>query len=521
MNTHVPTISFWFSLVLLLSIGTVHSSAQSVWTTVVNNGDYMPGTLSLFNSYSQPSVNAQGLVVFRARSKGGNGEPTHGIYMRNMLSSKATVVKVFDRNSTVPQPNNTDTTFIEFPSFPRVDLLLNTIATRGNSQPVWNYTLADGTDTKAGTSTVFSGGSQSMTTAVSQLGIVPGYERFQVPGAASGTRFDQFPGAPAITLNRVVFKGNYTESGISKTGVFFRDPGGNGGANAVQLIANSNTRIPNQSKKGNLLFGSTAPPSAALGMIVFAGFDNEDHPTAGGIYWALVQSLPTLRTLVGIGDQVPGEASKTGFTRFGESLAFDGRNVAFWGAWGAEIKTATLPCPIDGNADLVAYCNRHYPNGYTTTVPLHQGIFVYDTLTGALTSVAKSPVNFDDFLYWTFSGKVPGSKGSADGEPARWRSSAFASAAGVLRSFQVVFKAQKGAVNGIYAFNSASASTTTLVDTTMPGTGIDPNAPYGSFVTSVGIERESLRAGWLALTASMLDPNTSESWGGIYIRRLW
>ena len=45
------------------------------WTTVVNNNDLMPEAPGgrTFNSYNQPSVNVNGLVVIRARSKGGDG----------------------------------------------------------------------------------------------------------------------------------------------------------------------------------------------------------------------------------------------------------------------------------------------------------------------------------------------------------------------------------------------------------------------------------------------------------------
>ena len=65
-----------------------------VWVTVVNNNDLMPPLNEKnFNSYNQPSVNVDGLVVIRARSRGGHGAgggeggggeggghgPTHGI----------------------------------------------------------------------------------------------------------------------------------------------------------------------------------------------------------------------------------------------------------------------------------------------------------------------------------------------------------------------------------------------------------------------------------------------------------
>ena len=121
------------------------------WSTVVNNGDYIPTSLCdptvpepasppcrTFNSYNQPSINADQLVVFRARSRGGQGigEPVHGVYTRDMATA-GPVVKVFDRDTLVPPPNNRDTLFTEPPSFPRVDIGTATLASRGNHQPVW------------------------------------------------------------------------------------------------------------------------------------------------------------------------------------------------------------------------------------------------------------------------------------------------------------------------------------------------------------------------------------------------
>jgi hypothetical protein len=62
--------------------------ARFTWNTVVNNGQEIPGAGVLFNGYNQPSVNANGFVVFRGRSKGGygGGEPVHGIFSRDMGS---------------------------------------------------------------------------------------------------------------------------------------------------------------------------------------------------------------------------------------------------------------------------------------------------------------------------------------------------------------------------------------------------------------------------------------------------
>ncbi len=513
-----------FSLAILA--GACIASAQSAWTTVVNNSSVMPGTNATFNSYNQPSVNAFGDVVFRARSKGGNGgEPTHGIYLRDMLRRTQTV-RIFDRSSAVPQPDNTGATFTEFPSFPRIDLLSPTLATRGSSKPVWNYQLADGSDTKTGTSGVYVVRNGTPLTAASQLGAVPGYSRFQVPGENVALKFDQFPGAPAITGNLLVFKGNYTDESLSKTGVYFRDFTARKGLDPIQRIADTSTLIPNRRSGSAQAFGATAPPSAAFGLAVFTAWDDEDTPTMGGIYRAPLRANPALTTIVGIGSQVPGEASGVTFKNFGENLSFDGRFLAFWGSWGTEQRDVTLPCPTDGNKDLIAYCNSLYPSGVTTmSVPKHQGIFVYDSITRRITPLAKSPTNFDDFLYWVFSGKPPGTGGSEseDGEPARWRSSAFNAVSGRLFSFQAIFKAHKdkGPVDGIYHVNGPSRpSITTILDTTMSGQTVDRSAPAGSTITALGIEREGLRVGWLAITASMLNPETSESWGGIYIKYL-
>lgn len=498
------------------------------WTTVVNNGGTMPGTQSIFNSYNQPSVNVNGTVVFRARSKGGSGTtPIHGIYLYTVAkSASGQLTLVFDKTSLVPPPNNNGATFIEFPSFPRIDLLTDSIVTRGTSQPVLTY-LLDGADTKAGTSGVYverNGKSGKGTlTAASQLGSVPGYSLFAVPGAESVTKFDQFPGAPSISDNLVVFKGNYTES-TSKTGIYFRDIAAANGLSPVQRIADTSTYIPGTS----IPFGATAPPSAALGKVVFTGWDNEEAPTAGGIYLAPISPDPQLTTLVSIGGQVPGEAAGTSFTNVGESLGFDGRYVVFWGSWGSETRAIHLTCPVDGNKDVIDYCIGQHPDGFDTTVPLHQGIFVYDTLAkpnnAHLWAVAKTTNGFDDFVYWVFSGKVPGTEGSDDGEPARWRSSSFAAISSGKSDFRVVFKGKNygtdSTLDGIYTVLGPSVSAVTaLMTTNTDGTTVDPQAPGGSKVVSLGIERDGYRGEWLAVTAGMLN-SAGDSWAGVYVINL-
>jgi hypothetical protein len=305
-----------------------------------------------------------------------------------------------------------------------------------------------------------------------------------------------------------------------------------GGTLPVVLIANnSDTLIPGTAT----VFGSTAPPSAAKGMAVFAGFDNEDNPTLGGIYLVpLTGPQPPLTTLVSIGQQVPGESSNTWFNRLGEGVSFDGRLVAFWGAWGTATKTLVLQCPTEGNAVRIAFCNEQYPSGFTVQVPVNQGVFVADIRTRQIHVIAKTPTDYDDFLYWNFSGHVPGSGEEEDGEPARWRNAAFVAVsgrvAGTGASFHAAFKARTGEVvagayvdpvDGIYLKKEPGQSQIlTLVETGMDGTLLDPEAididtgePLP--VTEMGIERDGFRGNSIVINASMGSEETG--WAGIYL----
>jgi len=533
------------------------------WSTVVNNGDYMPSDLcdpaapaappcAKFNSYNQPSVSAGRRVVIRARSRGGHGmgEPVHGIYARDMAAA-GPVVKILDRATLVPQPNNRGTVFHEPPSFPRIDIGSNTLATRGNHQPVLKVLNAAGEIVEqVGTTGIYTNPFGDLITGASKLGAVADFSFFEVP-ERPGTLFDVFPGAPAVTDgNIIVFKGNYTVDLVGKTGVYYRElfnasipladgtslaPAG--GTLPVVLIANnSDSFIPGTS----MVFGSTAPPSAANRMAVFAGFDNEDNPTLGGIYLVpLAGPQPPLTTLVSIGQQVPGEKRAARFNRLGEGVSFDGRFVAFWGAWGTAIRTRVLQCPTEGNADRRAFCNEQHPGGFAAQVPVHQGIFVADIQTGKIRVVAKTPTDYDDFLYWNFSGHVPGTTEEEDGEPARWRSAAFTAVSGMVdgnlndANFHAAFKARTGEVvagayvnpvDGIYLRRGpGQAQFRTLAETGMDGTRLDPEAidsETGAVlpVTEMGIERDGFRGNALVINASMGSEETG--WAGIYLTRV-
>jgi hypothetical protein len=533
------------------------------WTTVVNNTELMPPlAVRNFNSYNQPSVNVAGLVVIRARSRGGPplGQPTHGIYTRDMAVDDSEIISILDRTTLVPQPNNLETTFVETPSFPRIDIDSDTIATRGNHQPVWRYFLDDGTETRAGTTGIYTNPFDELITGAAKLGDVPEFSFFEVP-EFPGIRFEVFPGAPSVTEgDTIVFKGNYTVGDISKTGVYYRDleDEPTGGTSPVVLIANNtDTVIPGT----DTVFGSTAPPSAAGQRVVFAGFDNEDAPTLGGIYLAEpLQSQPPLDTLVSIGERVPGGSKNDTFNGLGEGGAFDGRFVGFWGAWGEDTKIVRLYCPTEGNRDRIDYCNQELvceDTGETLgaenikcddtgcyqdkEVPVNQGIFVHDIDTRSTRVVAKAGAPFDDFLYWNFSGKTPCTGGghseegdADDGEPARWRSSAFvAVSGGVGATFNTAFKARTGElvdgvyvdpVDGIYLRKGPGQGqvVVTVLDTTMDGQLLDPEAPDNSTIAELGLEREGLRGDWLAVSAKMgIEGGEEEDdMAGVYLTRL-
>jgi hypothetical protein len=536
------------SAVLLATLGIPASSTAQIspWATVVNNGDAIPGAPgSNFNSYNQPSINAGGMVVFRARSSAqGGSEPISGTFLRD-TSGPNPILPFLKRGDSVPQPNNTlyngvPAAFSEFPSTPRIDHVFNLIATRGQSQPVWTYVL-DGTETRVGTSGIYANPGGVPTTAASLLGaaveldqVTLSFPQFSVPNAPPGTRFDQFPGSPAVTGNRyMVWKGNYTDpvAQLSKTGVFFRDLAANPPARTV-LIAASGMRIPNQPPSGTAVFGSTAPPSAANGFAFFTGVDIELAPTVGGIYRAPLSDKPPLQTLVGVGDPVPGEPGAT-FTTFGEGLSVsgDGRHVSFWGAWGTQTFSKTLLCPTDGNASIIAFCNQIHPTGLVVQIPVNQGIFVHDANLGVTYRIARTlESGVTDFVFWVFSGAPPGAGGGDDSqEPARWRGSAFSAlSAGSGRPVQTVYKAQKANTQGLYLREGSRQvfPAVTLAETGITaGQAVDPIAPADSIVTALGVERDGFRGDRLAISASMLftdpvDPKITIGWAGIYQTRV-
>lgn len=525
----------------IFACSAAHAGVTFHWSTVVNNNVLFPDDTRNFNSYNQPSVNDAGVVVFRARTQGGNGQPATGVLTRDMSTPGNPIVPIALRGSLVPAPNNTGATFNEFPAFPRIDAKSSMIATRGQSNPVLEYqtgvdpVTGEPITTRSGTAGIYTNPKGPLITGMSGLGNVtnPDLSYFQVPNTAAGTKFDQFPGAPSPTGgNMVVFKGNWTEGSTGQTGVYFRNVTANGGTSPVQLVADSKTDIPGFS---GTTFGSTAPPSAAGRRMVFLGLDNEEAPTKGGIYMAGLDNskapglASALSTIVSIGQSVAGKANAF-FTQLGESLSFNGHQVAYWGAWGSKdgngnlvtpTRTITVGCGAIENASVSAFCLSQ-DNGvtagsgtagdglYTFDIPVNQGFFVTDVDTLQTRLIAETGSTFDDFLYWNFSGKVPGvSGGEDDGEVARWRSAAFIASNGWNAAFKGT---ETGGDTGLYALTNGDLST--IAKLGMDGGLIDP-AASGLAITALGLERDGYRNHRLAINASMTDG--VESMAGIYL----
>ncbi len=503
------------------------------WSTVANSATALPGDSSQsFFSFNQPSINDAGLVVFRGRAKAtgkkeNQGGTTSGIFTRDMSQPGTEVTTIVVRGDEVPDPNNIDlperATFNEFPSIPRIDADSDIIAFRGQSQPSWNVVLGEGEETRSGTAGIYIlPDNGNLTTGSRNIEPAQGFPEYLVPGE-NNIRFEQYPGSPSPTGSKIAFKGNWTDAnGKGKTGVFYRDlQAENGQATAVK-IAQRGDDIPAAALPSGMTsaqFDSTAPPSAAEDKMVFTGLDNEDAPTAGGIFLADLVENSSLKTVAGFSTEVPGSSGTT-LSSFGEALSFDGRYVGFWAGWGSETIQKAFECGSDGNRSLLNDCTSQDDNGtpndgiYTFDVIEHQGIFLADTLNEELYLVAQTGDVFEDFLFWNFSGKSSDAGEGDEGESARWRSSSFLAVDGD----DIFFKAQEtdGTI-GIYGaldVTSLDYEIFTLLSIGMDGGLLDAMAT-GLSITELGIERDGFRNGQLAISASMSDGENS--WAGVYV----
>jgi hypothetical protein len=502
------------------------------WGTVANNATIIPGTGGIkFSSYGQPSVNTKGNVVFRGRSTMG-GNRASGIYYRNSLYQPLKVMA--DNRMEVPYPNNLNTEFTEFSAFPRIAMNTDLMTIRGMHSPVYKYILPDGEETRVGNTGVYlKFGDGLLVTAASKLGAAPDFEYFSVPDQKA-LAFDVFPGPQSVTDDGyIVFKGNFTINDEEQTGVFFRrvleTPGG--GIGYLTMIASSLMDMPDVLFP--VKFDSTSPPTAVGNRVLFLGLDNEDDPTYGGIYMADLVHQPVLTKIASIGETFAGTPEP--LSRLGETIAFDGRYIAFWGAWGRDMAYVKMYCPEDGNREILAYCNGQDPKSIydkeagrwfqINLVPVNQGIFVYDLQTGMSYMAADNKGYLKDFLFWVYSGHIPAEE-EEDAEPPRWRGAAFVT----ISDGWVAFKGRAtdltgdktyvDPIDGIYMTNPVIGDGLKIVvETGMDGAYLDTSIPVHFRatlpITNVGIERDGFRGNMLAITATMDDGENN--WGGVYL----
>ena len=212
-----------------------------------------------------------------------------------------------------------------------------------------------------GTTGIYTNPFGDLITGASKLGVVPEFSFFEVP-EAPGTPFDVFPGAPAVTDGAtIVFKGNYTVDLVGKTGVYYRDLvdepiplGGHArtrGRHQPRGADRQQHGHPHSRHKHGVRLHRPAqrgqPPGGVRRLRQRGEPDPRRHlPGAAGRDDASRRSRRSSQSA----RRSPGRTARPRFNRLGEGVSFDGRFVAFWGAWGGETKTLRPAVPEEGNA---------------------------------------------------------------------------------------------------------------------------------------------------------------------------
>ncbi len=514
----------------------VHAKATLTWHPLADTTTMVPVAAVPFQVFGPPAVNNSGTVVFSGQSIFSTAESeetsaTLGVYSVDQSTGAISVIA--DSSTYVPDPNtlkygDTDTDLAKFEGFPssaNIDQGSSLVGFAGTNPPV--VQLPD--DGKAGTAGLYGNPDGKLVTGVGLFTLDP-YVYFQVPDMPAGTPFGALPASPAVVNGSTfVFKGDYLNGTTVAMGVYYRDITGTA---PVTLIASTvSTLIPDSGVK----FGYIGAPSAVGNTVVFVGYNRKDGPAAGGIYSAPLATAPTPVPLVTIGSAVPDETDAT-FTQFGDNISFDGRYVAFWGAWGTDTTTRHLTCSNDGFTALDAYCLTVFPNGFDAQVPVHQGIFVYDTSTNTMTTVAKTGDAFSDFTHWTFVGALPeeggppsgtGGNSSGGGEdeteevpleaPAFLMTPNVVVAGGTAGNYEVAFDASTGTADGIYMTSGPNTSAiVTAVDTTMPAATLNLNANSTTTIKALYLGREGMQGNWLVIGSTMVDSATQTDSNGVY-----
>ena len=223
--------------------------------------------------------------------------------------------------------------------------------------------------------------------------------------------------------------------------------------------------------------------------------------------------------------------------------------MLFWGGWGGE-REVDLECPDEGNAAMQAACDEATRKDPTGEVPKYQGFFLRDMQSRTTIVIAKTGDVVDgrtieDFVYWNFSGRVPGKGHGGEEDPeetlemARWRSTSFGAVSGSGAPGMTVIKASFEDNNDVLENEQALllrdvkpsglGDLVPLLRTGDLGAMVDPEAPAGAVISALGIERDGFRGNWLAINVSMLVPaaevtaaaageesEEETGWAGIY-----
>ncbi len=223
-----------------------------------------------------------------------------------------------------------------------------------------------------------------------------------------------------------------------------------------------------------------------------------------------------------------------------------------------DTRTVRLYCREEGNKIRKDFCNNagdfapdlgdensnceEGPPCYQEKeVPVNQGIFVYDTVgKGKLWMVARAGIDgdFDDFVYWNYSGAPPGAEARAmvnrraGAPPPLWQYPSgpvprsglhFWPSAGTSILAQTSMMTRLTVFTWSKYWVQSRPTLTPLFQTGMEGTILDPQALDADTnqplpITSLGLERDSFRGRWLAINASM--GNEESGWAGIYVTKM-
>ncbi len=402
------------------------------------------------------------------------------------------------------------------------------------------------------------------------------FPQFGVPNEHEGTAFTGFPGTSTVGDSRyVAFKATWSGGwGMAmppdhrQTGLFVRDLAGQ--EDVLREVISTEMDIPGSTlAKSQPRVEYIGAPSACDNNLVFLALDDYERPSHGGIYRTTFftnpgvangsSSTPTdLVPVVRLGDAVPGVDHPEQFEELGEAISINGRWIAFWGAWNHDNHEVRFDCPSEEeDPELAKYCQHEenlalHHDGFEVHVRDHQGIFVYDIETGTTVLVAQTgnhDGDIDSFVTWEFSGTVPndghddhlgGGNNHDDGIPtdqserARWRMKTFAAIETATSfgsdesHFRIAFKGfihnhfdktfmPPRPIESIFmAEGPVGDAPVVIVSTGDLGSTLDPDAPEGSTIRALGMEREALRDGWFVISAKMRNHDTDESWAGVY-----